>query len=126
MLSRKNAKLAWKLFVEHHAFFRLKYANGVYARCNPFVKSSSFHYTGETELEFMQKHKEIIAGAGKTSTESPILAFSKSTDAKKYGEKGGNGKLSILAMAKSYKSYDNKVTSKPLDTMPRKAWENQG
>lgn len=35
----------------------------------------------------------------------------------------GNGKLSILSITKSYKTYDNKVTSKQIETLPRKAWE---
>lgn len=125
MLSRRNAKLTWKLCVEHHAFFRLKYASGIFVRCNPFVKSSTFHYTGETEIEFNQKYKEITSVATKAIDGSPLSVFSKSSDSKKFNEKSGNGKLSILAMAKSYKSYDNKVTSKPLETMPRKAWEHQ-
>lgn len=37
----------------------------------------------------------------------------------------GNGKLSILSITKSYKTYDNKVTSKQIETLPRKAWEQQ-
>lgn len=123
MLSRRNAKLTWKLCVEHHSFFRLKYANGMFVRCNPFVKSSTFHYTGETEVEFNQKYREV--SPAKAIDGSPLSLFSRSSETKRMNERSGNGKLSILAMAKSYKSYDNKVTSKPLETMPRKAWEHQ-
>lgn len=37
----------------------------------------------------------------------------------------GNGKLSLLSITKSYKTYDNKVTSKQIETIPRMAWEQQ-
>lgn len=41
------------------------------------------------------------------------------------GNGNGNGKLSMLSITKSYKTYDNKVTSKQIETLPRKAWEQQ-
>lgn len=41
------------------------------------------------------------------------------------GHSNGNGKLSLLSITKSYKTYDNKVTSKQIETIPRMAWEQQ-
>lgn len=145
MGSRDNAKAVWRACVEHHSFFRLEQsmdAPHYWALCF----RSRFQYTGRTELQIREDNRRRANGLSKMfrrpvdATTTTITATTTTTatttitkqSPNKNGGGGGNGNsengknaLSILTITKTYKSYDNKVTSKHLDTQPRKAWEQQ-
>lgn len=110
---------------------------------------SRFYYSGRTELQAVQESKQrvkihkafvrspskrlITIGPGGTTT-SP-LANGGSGGSDSNGSVSHNGKTpsalaaahtSILTITKTSRPHhDNKVTSKQLDSMPRKAWEQQ-
>lgn len=100
MGSHRNAKVLWKSCVEHHSFFRLQRPHRSH-RFLPLTLGSKFYYSGRTELQAVQESKQHP----KISKTSPIN-----------GSSDGNGK------AKGARSFDNKVTSKPIATMPMEAW----
>lgn len=123
MGSRPNAKAIWRACVEHHSFFRLEYSNDT-PRYLALCFRSRFHYTGRTELQIREENKRRSQSLSKMFRR-PVTSGAIQSPNKDNGNNNENGKntLSILTITKSYKAYDNKVTSKYLDTQPRKAWE---
>ncbi|XP_059217198.1 tyrosine-protein phosphatase non-receptor type 3 isoform X3 [Stomoxys calcitrans] len=148
MSSHKHAKALWKSCVEHHSFFRLKRPHRLSRFLNLSLGSNRFYYSGRTELQAVQESKQrvkihkafvrspskrlISIGPGGT-TMPPLVNGASGSDSN--GSVSHNGKppsalaathTSILTITKTSRPHhDNKVTSKQLDTMPRKAWEQQ-
>ncbi|XP_037818072.1 tyrosine-protein phosphatase non-receptor type 4 isoform X1 [Lucilia sericata] len=146
MNSHKHAKALWKSCVEHHSFFRLKRPHRLSRFLNLSLGSNRFYYSGRTELQAVQESKQrakihkafvrspskrlITIGPGGTTT-SPLANGGSGSDSN--GSVSHNGKTpsaiaaahtSILTITKTSRPHhDNKVTSKQLDSMPRKAWE---
>lgn len=110
---------------------------------------SRFYYSGRTELQAVQEskqrvkiHKVFVRSPSKRlitigpcgTTTSPLANNGSASDSN--GSVSHNGKTpsaiavsahtSILTITKTSRPHhDNKVTSKQLDSMPRKAWEQQ-
>ncbi|XP_075164725.1 protein tyrosine phosphatase Meg isoform X1 [Haematobia irritans] len=148
MSSHKHAKSLWKSCVEHHSFFRLKRPHRLSRFLNLSLGSNRFYYSGRTELQAVQEskqrakiHKVFVRSPSKRlitigptgATLSPLANGASGSDSN--GSVTHNGKApsalatphtSILTITKTSRPHhDNKVTSKQLDTMPRKAWEQQ-
>lgn len=119
MGSHKNAKALWKSCVEHHSFFRLERPNRS-PRFLPLSLGSKFYYSGRTESQAVQESKQR-GKISKIFTRSPskrIIASPKSN--------GSTQSSETKTPAKLYRGqHDNKITSKDLCTVPRKAWEQQ-
>lgn len=125
MGSRENAKAIWRSCVEHHSFFRLEQSVNT-SQYLALCFRSRFQYTGRTELQIREDNKRRPTGLSKMFRK-PIDTTTKQSP-NKHNNTNDNGKngLSILTITKTYKSYDNKVTSKHFDAQPRKAWEQSG
>lgn len=129
MGSHKHAKAIWKMCVEYHSFFRLKRMTASTSR--HLTSASKSYFTACTEAQPTKEDKPVkMFNKTRTIAENRVneraLSNSSSNGSSNGNANGnGNGKLSILSITKSYKTYDNKVTSKQLETLPRKAWEQQ-
>lgn len=66
-----------------------------------------------------------VAAAATVATTNGSSTHSGHHNGNGHSNGNGNGKLSLLSITKSYKTYDNKVTSKQIETIPRMAWEQQ-
>lgn len=127
MDSHKHAKAIWKMCVEYHSFFRLKRMTASTSR----HLTTKSYFTACTEAQ-PTKDEKTVKMFNKTRTiaenrlnERALSNSSSNGSSTGNGTGNGNGKLSILSITKSYKTYDNKVTSKQMETLPRKAWEQQ-
>lgn len=135
MSSHKHAKAIWKTCVEYHSFFRLKRMPVSTTRHLNLSKSyftSCKDAAPETPKEI--EDKSIKFNKSRTIAENRVnervanvnlLNGNGNTSSSSSNGNGGNGKLSFMGITKSYKTYDNKVTSKQMETLPRKAWEQQ-
>lgn len=127
MGSHKQAKAIWKMCVEYHSFFRLKRMTASVSR-NLNTASKSY-FTACTEGQPTKDEKTVkMFNKTRTIAENRLnerALSNSSSNGSSTGNGNGNGKLSILSITKSYKTYDNKVTSKQIETLPRKAWEQQ-
>lgn len=133
MSSHKHAKAVWKTCVEYHSFFRLNHT----AATKSTSKQSKSYFTACTDTaqmtkehdEYSRKQFTKLAKINQTIAENRLNEKVCSTNATNgnstNGNGNGNGKLSLLSITKSYKTYDNKVTSKQMETIPRMAWEQQ-
>lgn len=123
MGSRDNAKAIWRACVEHHSFFRLEQSVET-SHYLTLCFRSRFQYTGRTELQIREDNKRRVSKMFRRPVDT-LTAKQMTISPNKVGTNGNNdnGKnaLSILTITKTYKSYDNKVTSKHSE--PRKAWE---
>lgn len=73
---------------------------------------------------------QAAAAAAATAAAAPTVttingSSTHSSNGNGHSNGNGNGKLSLLSITKSYKTYDNKVTSKQIEAIPRMAWEQQ-
>lgn len=132
MSSHKHAKAVWKTCVEYHSFFRLnrkattkstsKQSKSYFTACTDTAKTTKEHE------EQSRKHFTKMAKISQTIAENRLnekVCNTNTTNGNTTNGGNGNGKLSILSITKSYKTYDNKVTSKQMETIPRMAWEQQ-
>lgn len=134
MSSHKHAKVVWKTCVEYHSFFRLNRAVVTKSTSN---QSKSYFTACKDSAQATKDHDEHakkqftkVAKISQTIAENRINERVYSTNTTNgnptsSGNGNGNGKLSLLSITKSYKTYDNKVTSKQMETIPRMAWEQQ-
>lgn len=124
MGSRDNAKAIWRACVEHHSFFRLEQSVNT-SHYLTLCFRSRFQYTGRTELQIREDNKRRVNGLARMFRRPVETSKQATASPNKIGTNGNNdnGKngLSILTITKTYKAYDNKVTSKQSE--PRKAWE---
>lgn len=127
MSSHKQAKATWKMCVEYHSFFRLKRMTASTSR--HLTTSSKSYFTACTEAQPAKEEKPVkMFNKTRTIAENRVnerTLSNTSSNGSSNGSGNGNGKLSILSITKSYKTYDNKVTSKQMESLPRKAWEQQ-
>lgn len=127
MGSHKQAKATWKMCVEYHSFFRMKRMTASTSR----HLSAKSYFTACTDAHPTKDDKSIkMFNKTRTIAENRLnerALSNSSSNGSSNGTANGNsnGKLSILSITKSYKTYDNKVTSKQIETLPRKAWEQQ-
>ncbi|EDW76939.1 uncharacterized protein Dwil_GK13061 [Drosophila willistoni] len=142
MISHKHAKALWKSCVEHHSFFRLKRPHRL-SRFLNISLGSKFYYSGRTELQAVQESKQrgrihkvfvrspskrLLAGgggAGSSSAGGTPLLNSGGSGSESVASHNGKGPSTILTITKTSRPHDNKVTSKEVESMPRKAWEQQ-
>lgn len=128
MSSHKHAKAVWKTCVEYHSFFRLNRTTATKSTS----KQSKSYFTACTDTaqttkeydEYSRKQFTKLAKINQTIAENRLNEKVCSNGNSTNGG-NGNGKLSLLSITKSYKTYDNKVTSKQMETIPRMAWEQQ-
>lgn len=129
MSSHKHAKAIWKMCVEYHSFFRLN--RMAITKSRHLTSSSKSYFTVCTDAQTIKDEKAVKTfNKTRTIAENRVnertVSNSTSNGSSSCTVNGnGNGKLSILSITKSYKTYDNKVTSKQMETLPRKAWEQQ-
>lgn len=132
MRSHKHAKAVWKTCVEYHSFFRLnrkaiskstsKHSKSYFTACMDTTQSTKDHEDPS------RKQFTKLAKISQTIAENRMnekVCISNAANGSSTNGGNGNGKLSLLSITKSYKTYDNKVTSKQIETIPRMAWEQQ-
>lgn len=132
MSSQKHAKALWKACVDYHTFFRLnrnattkttskQSKQKYFTCCNTAQKNADF---GEQPLQQQQQSTKLIEPIKHTQSiaENRLNEkVSRPTDQHATSTNGnGNGKLSLLAIPKTHKTYD-----KQMETIPRMAWEQQ-
>lgn len=127
MSSRDNAKAIWRACVEHHSFFRLEQSVNT-SHYLTLCFRSRFQYTGRTELQIREDNKrrqnsmsKVFRRPVETLTSKQMTMSPQKVGTINGNNENGKNALSILTITKTYKSYDNKVTSKHSE--PRKAWE---
>lgn len=130
MSSHKHAKAVWKTCVEYHSFFRLnrttkstsKQSKSYFTVCTDPTQTTKDHE------EQSRKQFTKLAKISQSIVENRMnekVCSTNATNGNSTNGGNGNGKLSLLSITKSYKTYDNKVTSKQMETIPRMAWEQQ-
>lgn len=134
MSSHKHAKAVWRACVEYHSFFRLnrsaatkstsKQSKSYFTACTNTDQTTKEHEE-RTRKQFSKCAKIQQSIAENRYNEKTCSAINASQNGSTNGNGNGNGKLSLLSITKSYKTYDNKVTSKQMETIPRMAWEQQ-
>lgn len=131
--SHKHAKAVWKCCVEYHSFFRLNRAETTKSTSKQsksyFTACTDTAHTTKDQDEQSRKQFSKLAKISQTIAENRMnekVCHTNVTNGSNTTNGGnGNGKLSLLSITKTYKTYDNKVTSKQMDTIPRMAWEQQ-
>lgn len=134
MSSHKHAKAVWRACVEYHSFFRLnrnaakkstsKHSKSYFTACTNTDQTTK-EQEERTQKQFRKSAKIQQSIAENRYNEKACSTINATIQNGSSNGGNGNGKLSLLSITKSYKTYDNKVTSKQMETIPRMAWEQQ-